>query len=713
MAVTGFDHDFDTALAKGGNAELGKTREDIGNISKLQRLGIQHFMLTNNVCYDDKTVIIGPGAAEKGKYPEGALAVWGQIASAMASRFYADRAGKSYPKGTGGNIFGPNCGNPILGFLPNQTPVLIKPVSWVQDTEKAIIAWFKFNYDYACTGYNKKTNNTKSGITANGSTDPPNKKQVKDIEKLFNGFYKKTQFGAAGISLPAIVLDKLKTPPFPDYMPFCKPHKDAIGNTEVYNATAGKYERTGALGYVVGPFLSNKQFLEVPGGEAEQKKAKILDNGNEEEVGVFKEDVANIDNNKFLIDDEFYQPAIKQALGASYSKFRTNVKNVTGDIAPSGIVIDGGQIMLPGPPPKPLIIKDPETGRERALYNLDRQGNGLTKRASAGGLDNPQFGKPIKDAAYGAAEMDGNLKVKHWKNNGGNKIVFGVNKNKGRVWGGPDTPGVFGPSGGNEAVKSFMKFIKNDIGPADDKRAANDPRTWGPYIEYTGDGIDDSIKDLNAINAGLNKLQYKYLIPTGLLTAINTPNLPGNIPHQEGGGLPGFDGNTLPAINKMYWGLRIVEAFPQAKDKNDAIEEALKPPKTDSAGQAVAVPGAGGVLQKGGSTFIGGPAPPFIVQEKGKNKYNFKFDNATILHQNGKVSARAGSPFKRTSAPGKTPTNKFKNNLKTVVKKIDDLVKGEARGGMTWFDASKQIIPPYAPPPLKPPLPNAGKPIKF
>ncbi len=48
------------------------------------------------------------------------------------------------------------------------------------------------------------------------------------------------------------------------------------------------------------------------------------------------------------------------------------------------------------------------------------------------------------------------------------------------------------------------------------------------------------------------------------------------------------------------------------------------------------------------------------------------------------------------------------NNL-NINTKLDDKVKGQASGGMTWFDASKQIIPPYAPPPLKPPLPNTKK----
>jgi len=70
---------------------------------------------------------------------------------------------------------------------------------------------------------------------------------------------------------------------------------------------------------------------------------------------------------------------------------------------------------------------------------------------------------------------------------------------------------------------------------------------------------------------------------------------------------------------------------------------------------------------------------------------------------------RLGTAFKRGSTPTKANYRDFSENLVGIDTKIDARVKGEARGGMTWFDASKQIIPPYAPPPLKPPLPNTKK----
>ena len=50
---------------------------------------------------------------------------------------------------------------------------------------------------------------------------------------------------------------------------------------------------------------------------------------------------------------------------------------------------------------------------------------------------------------------------------------------------------------------------------------------------------------------------------------------------------------------------------------------------------------------------------------------------------------------------------KFAANNRDMKGKIDKHIKGQAKGGMTWFDPAKQIIPPFAPPPLKPPIPNS------
>lgn len=700
MPVLKVKSSFDGQLGADGATKTKTTREVMAKFNMDN--GLHSFMLGNTVCYDDNSVIAEPGGRKKGEYPKAALDSWTQIAAAMSARFANDRNGVAIPKfkENPGAKNPAGTGLPISLFKPDQTPVLMGPTSFPGDAKEAIIAWFKFNYDYACETY-------KAGTA---KTNPPNKAQSAKIEKLFNEYYKKAQWGAAGIPLPAIVLDKLRSQPLPEYMPFCKPHKDATGNVQTLEGS--KLVKKGALGYVIGEFLSNKQFIEVTVG-GEQATTEIDDRGNKEEVGVFKEDAANLDRNEFLIDDDFYQPKIKEALGASYQRFRSRVESVTGDPGPSGLPIDGKEITIPstdGTPPKRL---------SPPFYNLDRNGNGLTKRATAGGLLNPGFNQPLDDPAYGAAEFDANLQVRHWNNNAETPMVYGQTRDKGGIWsGGKNRTGVkFGD--GDEPVKCYMKFVKENIGTGPNAFPANDPRSWGPWNEYEGDG-ETGEKDPVIRQAGLHKLKYKYIVPKGLVTAINTPDTA--IPHKAVNGAPGFDGQCLPAMNKQYWGLRVMEAFPNAKSPEDAIAKALAPPETDAAGNEVVVPGAGGILLKGGSTFIGGPAPPFIVQEKGspmsKGDFKWKFNNDVVLFSGGKLMSGAtnpgpkGSPFARGSAPSKGNYRDFSKNLVGIKKKIDDRVKGEARGGMTWFDASKQIIPPYAPPPLKPPLPNT-KPFPF
>ena len=685
MAVEGFKSTFHKELSKeAGKGVPNSTKRKAIAEMKLNK-GLHDYMLRNAVCYDDEIRLAeSPGDRVKGKYPTPALNVWTVIATEMSNRFNVDRVGKSKPKfkKKPGAANPAGTGLPITGFKPDQTPVLIEPKNWEKDTFKLILNWFKANYDAACEdGAEKPVASTLPTKKANGIAEK--------ITKKFAKYYNKAQFGCGGVPLPAIVLNKMKNPPFPNYMPFCKPHKNAPGNVEVQEG--GKTIRKGAPGYVIGEFNTNKQFVET------DSKVEINDNGNKEEVGVVKEDASNLDKNEFLIDDEFYNPAVKLALGGSYSTFRRNVKNLTGEDGPSGIVIDGKQLTLPpeneGDPPQPVLIGNPP----QPLYNLDRNGNGLTKRATAGGLSNPQFNKPIIDPAYGAAEMDGDLKVREWKNNSESPLVFGPGRDKGGVWsGGTNSTGtVFGD--GDEPVQCYMKFVKEDIGTGTDARSASDPRTWGPWNEYTG------------------KLKYKYIIPTGLVSAINTADT--STPHKAVNGLPGFKGATLPAMNKQYWGLRVLEAFPNAKSLSDAIKQATAPPKLDKNGTPVVVPGMAGILLKGGSTFIGGPAPPFVVKEKGtglpaKVTNVWSYSNDKILFKGGTVGRKSGTPFKRGGAPKKSEYRHYSKNNLDIHKKIDLKIEGEARGGMTWFDASKQIIPPYGPPPLKPPLPNS-KPFKF
>ena len=697
--------------ASAGSKHPVETSRD--KVSKFKFGKLHEYLLHNNVCYEDMSVVLGKGgSAEGGKksYPESALRVWETIAVEMTKRFFQDRAGQAKPKWK--NAKGPAGQQPIVknpvAPVVNQAPVLDQKPKWKKDTKKLIVNWFKKNYDEACAA-------GKKASTRPYKTQPtkPANAIAKQVQDSFNTFYNGKQFGAAGVTLPAIVLNKMKNRPFPEYMPYCKPHKDAPGNVEI--TEGNKKIRKGAPGYVVGPFLTNRQFVET--GDT----VEIDDNTNKEEVGVVKEDASNLDKNEFLIDDAFYNSQVKAALGASYQSFRKRVNELTGAEGEefSGIPIDGKEITIPpeteGGQPKSLNPK---------VFNIDRTGNGLQNRPTAGGLINPNFNKPIVDPAYGGAEFDTDLKVRLWKNNNDAYIVFSPGSDKGAVWSGNQSSAGSRYGDGKESVECYMKFEKTEKNPgSSDARSFSDPRTWGPWNEYEGFGVDDSEDDKEVIKMGLHKLRYKYIIPTGLVTAINSADT--TKPHKPINGLPGFKGPGLPAMNKQYWGLRIVEAFPNATSLEDAIEKATSPPPKDDSGNPVIVPGAGGILDKGGTTFVGGPAPPLMVKAKkvkfGQGKW--KWSNKELLMKKGVVDRGDGKPFSgkvKTQGIGKLRNRKltkpsikhsksFCTNNATVKKLIDEKINGKGQGGMTWFDASKQIIPPYAPPPLKPPLPNTKK----
>jgi hypothetical protein len=65
-----------------------------------------------------------------------------------------------------------------------------------------------------------------------------------------------------------------------------------------------------------------------------------------------------------------------------------------------------------------------------------------------------------------------------------------------------------------------MKFEKeNQMVPVLKHKSFSDPRTWGPYEEYTKALLRSTGADAADKAAGLDKLKYKYVIPTGLRTS--------------------------------------------------------------------------------------------------------------------------------------------------------------------------------------------------
>ena len=672
---------------------------------------LHHYMLQNIVCYDDMGAInfVGKKGKGKGKYPRSAWAVWNAIATTMADSFNKDRAGKAVPLAKPPDTFVPPT-NPLMPF-PLATPKLIKKDSeFLKPCKKQILKWFMQNYDEALK------RGEESAADGKIKTTPKLSKPIaEEITKLFNDYYHKAQFGANGITLPSVVLDKMKTQPFPDYMPYCKPHKDAIGANDS-TVVGGKTVRKGPEGYVVGPFEANIQMVEV-----DNEKMKIKDNSQEEEVPVFREDPSNIDKNEFLIDNEFYQSKIRDALGAGFDNFRTQVAKTLSNVddkgnlikEPSGLPIDDKEITIPNEDPaQPPRSLDTLPGGKK-IFNLDRNGRGFTRKGGGGGLLNPGFNEPIVDGAYGGAIFTEELDVRDWKYTGGGHVIYQPGADQGTKWGSSFAGSAF-PKVTKELipVKCFMKFEKEKDGTGDDAKSFSDPRTWGPWEEYegtakrTGADADDRAE-------GLDKLQYKFITPTRLGLATGAPDT--SIPHNTINGLPGYKKPALPAMNKQYWGLRVLEAFPKAKNLQEAIGEALKPPpKPPTTGVPIPVKGTAGIMPKGVG-FVGGPAPPFIVKEvptKSK-KRTWVFSNAKVLQGlSGKVTRTNGQPFSRGKSIGKDNIGriyKFSKNNKGVKDKIDAKIKGQAKGGMTWFDPIKQIIPPYGPPPLKPPLPNSKK----
>jgi hypothetical protein len=670
---------------------------------------LHEFMLLNGVCYDDTSVISDPGGRVADAFPARALIVWEAIADNLANKFVADRAGKAVPKGkSGADFWGGSAKtgvrNPAAPVV-NQSPVLMQPESkWVDNTKELIVNWFKDNYNFACTEYNDKIDagETDGKIKPQKEieTTPPETNNQK-IANKFNNYYKGAKFGAAGVSLPALITNKMKQTPPPSYMPFCKPHKDAEGTKTEANGS-----KEGPEGYCVGPIVKNLPIIpKMSGGD--QKTTTVKDPNNRniiEEIPVFRTQVSPTDQNEFLIDNEYYQDEIKNQLGSSnYETFRTNVAAILGADKDtySELPIDGKQ--LRGSNGQPIL------NNGKPIYNLDRRGKGITEATNGSGLTNPNFGEVIDDPTFGQPVMNTELDVKDWVNPSNNPLVFQSEADKTLRW----TNNRFrnsqiGKYGSKfEPVKCYFPYQVTNIDANKRKvdgleLSLTDPRTWG-WIEYTGNRKrGDATAEDKA--EGFDKLAYKFVVPGSTFNSLQTANVDTSRRN------PFYEQNILPEINKQYWGLRVLEAFPKAKTLQEAIGEALEPPKTDSAGTAVVVAGAGGVYKpNAGILMVGGPAPPFNVTEGGSAKRTFEWSNTVCLWKDGKLKGRPGVVFDRGAEPGNAAARrKFSENFVNMYGKIDDKISGTARGGMTFFDVKKQIIPPYTPPPLKPPMPNSA-----
>ena len=164
MALLQVGDSFHDKLSK----KQGSLKKYTSNREKLDKWkfsgnnNLHHYMLQNIVCYDDMGAInfVGEKGSGSGKYPRSAWAVWNVIATTMADKFNADRAGKAVPKAKSPDTFLPPV-NPLMP-VPLATPKLIKKDSeFLKPCKKQILKWFMQNYDEALTRGEKGKANGK------------------------------------------------------------------------------------------------------------------------------------------------------------------------------------------------------------------------------------------------------------------------------------------------------------------------------------------------------------------------------------------------------------------------------------------------------------------------------------------------------------------------------------------------------------------------
>jgi hypothetical protein len=561
-----------------------------------------------------------------------------------------------------------------------------------EEIKKKIIEWFKANYEYSIKK-GKEANITAQQLAE--ATAPDTDKQAKAVSKAFNDYFKKSTYSAKpGIPLPPALVPKSTDQ---EYFPDMAPHKDTDGNSE-------GPPRAGSAGYCIGPFY-RKVILEDASGTCKVKDGSITQKSPK-----FKLSEAPIDDVEFFIDDEAGNREtppgrLRNYLGTSYNAFvRGRSKEFEG---PSGLPVNGGQEII-------INYKDPDTGEDKSINTRVRGLNTAGTRTPGNPAKNENYGNPIPPEElitleYGAPEIDSGLEIQNWvRDDNGIKHVLGVQFNntddKNKAWGGPGNNKRYSKDESEDPVLSYMSNARAALEtPAPDTGEEGlsqaDPRTWGPWTEYAKES--DVVR---GDDFALLSRRFKHLVPdkAAFDAALAAPV------NESFNAIPGVKINgapCLPALNKSYWGYRLREVFDETKG-NPASQ-------AQSAGSSPQ-PNSAGVIWdnlKG----IAGPVPPLQIKEAGSS-CNFEWSNATVLMKAGKVGPNDGTPFKRTDTNHPSNHSMYHTiadhfmGSKGVEKTIDANVKGSIQGGMVYFDATKQIIAPYAPPPaLKPFMPNTAK----
>lgn len=661
---------------------------------------------------------------------DGDAGVWYTIAANIVNRYHGDRNGKAIPKGKSGASF--EVGLPPAGYLPGLTQATavlnasdFKPEKLIN----AIINWFKANYTQGqqkgidAKSAPKRDKGTYKKAIAMAEKDV--KKEATKIENIFKKYYQKKQFGVGGgVPLPAAARPKSRDM---KYFPNLAPHKDAELTDEGNPSRPDSDPRKGPIGWVIGPVSRDIQVEEI-----EDETTKLRDGSVEYDIPVFRAVAAPIDKNKFILDSPEYEATLKTIPG--YTSYRKLEPEFTG------LPVDGKELKIPVFPDNPDDIQFDENDEPIPTRELSASPPEYNPGISAGGQigkgfgyqgskDNPNFDKPIEDPAYGAfictefplnqgGPNEDQGVVAEWKKNASQNVLQG--SSLGAMWGAGNS------KGGSQYITFQQPYLKEDSPDEIDGKTLSysDPRTWGPYKENTQHKVADKSVGEGGMETVDGKrvkytVQYKYVYPAGLSNMKSAANT--SLLNQGLGGVPP-NGTTacIPEMNKQYWGLRLREVYPEPLDPYDEANKPVTPSPT-----AAVVNGTGGCRK--GAKYAAGPAPPFTIKEKGSNfswyKTNFPWtldkitDGISLKPYNtthadilafGRDDFANGGTFNDTIS---LFLKRFPKHLAKVIE-FDGKVNGTASGGMLYFDAQKQIIPPYAPPPLKPFLPSNEK-FKF
>lgn len=640
--------------------------------------------------------------------------IWELIATAIAHRYYAGINQKAIPANKGAVVFAP-IGPPPLGATTGYECLASFEEKKRDSIKKTILKWLQSTYDQCHVAAEKASKKVKPLPPI-----PPRQKQIRtastvdDIPKPLGSNWDRGRIGSAtDFNINTAIKDdkelfayiaeafgeawKGMKFQFETTCPaaLIPANPDAFGNTPEYfkylepqknnGSIDAQGKRVGTSGFVIGPYL---------------REIDLKETGNTVTVGdesqpEYTEDPGPIDKNEFKTDSELF---FKTPLGGE-------------EIGYTDLPVDGGKEFkrpVYDDPPQfdendELIVRR-EVSYDPRIYGWGKIGTNKYKQGRGVGSEekNDNFGKPVNNPLYGFPEMEESIPWRYIKDNSGDEIFpLDTNWNTGEGTISKNQGGLY-----DEPVSSRLPKILQNSG--------SDPRAWGEYIEYTGTKKDADGKPL--------KWKFIYPDPASFKSAIKQPVTSNQLDAKDpdvvrSNGVPKYGDPTLPKMNKAYWGFRIAEITDK---KGNAIDFGdLK---------SVKLPGGGGFRNL--AAFNAGPVPPIDVKEKGtgtyKIKISYKPDSADSLlydAQSRNTQTPWGTRY-ASALPGGTPAssikgkqttlkkdeyNKFGSKLFKALEDWHKKLKGEAGGGMTFNDATKQIIPPYAPPPLKPPLPNSKK----